>query len=471
MTASTITTLPEQSTKNTSGRSPLRRVIPCIVIFIYASFLWNYGVQFRQLTQLDLGSFYWGAELTFHEHHSPYDLAAMDRLSAGTGQKVFPYLYPPPSLLLMSPLALVSYRTAILAMLLANHFCFLLIAGVLFCRILKIPAKSLFGEFLPATLLLYLISSHGIALTIDYGQVNLIVLAMLCLAWWRMKQRAPAWQIALPLALAIILKTYPAIFVVLLLLRREYRAIAWLCAMFIVAGALSCIVLPHGLWHDWLTSIAPTGGLCRIPLGLHSPAAVPNQGINGFVSRLCFPTDSGPPLLHSRGLCVAIGYVLSLGVLGSTIFVCRGPIPRDGDPIDLQFSAFLIASFLIAPLAWEHHLAFVAPAVIVALYAVLGGPGRINRLALALLAIAAVVIAYPMPLESLPLSHVPMLAVNSGKMYAVFLVWGVIIWQMRRTGLYWRHGESNSLGLPALGLGDSRLCSAGRLLDQPLPCR
>ncbi len=408
------------------SRSRISPIIPFLVIFIYATFFLAHVINSPR-PPLDLGSFYWSSQLTFNQHHSPYDLATLSRLSEATGQKVFPYLYPPPSLLLFFPLSWTTPRGAEIAMAILNHACVLVIGWILFVKILGYTPRSLVSEWVPGGLLIYFLTSRGIGLTIDYGQINVIVLTLLCLCWWAIKSDAPPLAIALPLALATLLKTYPALFILLLLLQKQYRSAFWTMGLLMGVAVLSLAVLPDGLWPQWLNAVAPTGGFCQAPYGLHSPAVEANQGINGFVSRLCLATPVGPALVHSRRTCVALGYAMAGAILAVTTWTCRSSKSPDPNTIDLRFSAFLIASFLVAPLASAHHLAYITPAAIVALTILSRDRQGISKRRKAAILLAAAVIAWPLSTTALPLSGPAMVAANSIIFYAVVGLWAWII--------------------------------------------
>jgi len=85
----------------------------------------------------------------------------------------------------------------------------------------------------------------------------------------------------------------------------------------------------------------------------------------------------------------------------------------------------------VAPLAWEHHLAYVTPAVVIALLTVLRDrPELSNRwLAPAMLLIACI-LGWPMAFGKLPIPRVLAILVIGVKFYAVMALWLFLIWQM-----------------------------------------
>src|SRR6266478_1363500 len=97
-----------------------RRLVPWALLFLYVPFLYQYGARLDHLTYVDFPSFYYGAQLTFHDRSSPYDLAAL-RGAANASNVVYPYLYSPPSLLALAPLSHLRYHIAEVAVLVMNH--------------------------------------------------------------------------------------------------------------------------------------------------------------------------------------------------------------------------------------------------------------------------------------------------------------------------------------------------------------
>src|SRR5579862_5296192 len=120
-------------TQMNNADSSSRRVLGWLLLFLYFSFVYNYGAKISSLLYTDFGSFYYGARLVFDNHQSPYDEEALTNASKAAERagpfepprKIYPYLYPPPSLVMFYPLAQLSPGHAKLAMLVVNHVCVL----------------------------------------------------------------------------------------------------------------------------------------------------------------------------------------------------------------------------------------------------------------------------------------------------------------------------------------------------------
>ncbi len=360
-----------------------RLALGLIFLFLYVPFLVDNGVRAAHEQAVDLPSFYYASDAAFNHQASPYRPAAWQRLQGQLGQHVFPYLYPPPSLLFFLPLSWFSYHGVKVAALVVNHLSMLALLYLLLFRIFTVvrpgappapdrPGSGLVGWVALPLLLLYVLQFHPVAVTMDHGQINLAVLVLLSLFWVALRERRPGALTALPLAGAILLKTYPVLFLPLLLIRRRWRTAAWTGAYLTGAVAVSWLVLPRQAWSDWFTTVLPTGGYAEQPLGAFSPAIPWNQSINGFAARLFLSpvyTHHPRPLLAK--LVPLVAALLILGVL--VWLAVRLTRRHETRYLNDEFVTVLLSMFLVAPLSWEHHLVFVLPAAMLALIQLLTG--------------------------------------------------------------------------------------------------
>ncbi|MDB5301767.1 MAG: glycosyltransferase [Phycisphaerales bacterium] len=443
-----------------------RTLLPWLLVFLYFPFLYYFGAKYSTLVYTDYPSFYSGAKLAF-QGRSPYDpnvlsdnatealaghgtqTAADDRATgaAPVNQRVYPYLYPPPSLLLFYPLAHVSYPVGKVAVLAVNHICLLAVVYLLLVKILGFSLRRVFGELLPAFLAIYIVYSRGVSSTIELGQVNLLVMTLLCVSWWGLRNDMPAWVVALPLAIACVFKIYPVLFVGLLVMRRKYAAAGILVALLLAACGVSWVLLPHQLWHDWIANVAPTCGYLRTPIGRIPPTLGVNVGIAGFVARLFLAPiirmedpKIGPPLFPYPAFGRALAYLLVAAAVAVTTWAAyrssrnKDEAPKDGPGrIDLEFAAFLVLTFLVAPLAWEHHLVYVIPAIVVAILVALRerDGGAVNW-SPAIIFASACVIGWPLAIGKLPLPRLPQILLVSLKLYAVLAIWAFLLLRLCR---------------------------------------
>lgn len=422
------------------GRSP----VLWLAAFLYVPFLAHFVWYFRKLRIVDLPSFFWAAKLAFEQGVSPYDPQAFQEAVALAGQRVHPYLYPPPSLLVFYPLSLLSFDAARVLVLVGNHVMFLLLGYLLLWRVARLDRG---GAASLAFFVAYLLLCEPVTLTIVLGQVNLLVLVLLLVLWLALREDAHPLLVGLPLSLAILVKAYPALFLLPLLAQRKYRAVAATLGLLALHLLVAGLVIPAPAWRDWLTSVLPTGGYGRVPLGLFSPAAAWNQSLNGFTSRLFLENEFSEALLPSEAAARSVPYLLAAALLGATLWT-SWRIARRADAgrfLDLELSLWLVAMFAVAPLSWEHHLVFVLPAGVLALHFLIGGETR-PRWGLGA-GLAAFLIAWAPPLDAAVFKRGLLTLVISGELYAVLVLW-VHLWSRARRALA---GQALAVGFGPIG--------------------
>lgn len=343
--------------------------------FFYLPFILDHGWYAKAMPNVDFPSFQLGATLAF-SGHSPYDFEALQALAAPLHQLVYPFLYPPNALLLLAPLAQTDYATAKEGMLLANHLmallCFLLLTRVLWTT-LSGPEQRPTRPLFVAGWIVYFFHFTPVYDTLSHGQVNLMVLAALCIFWSLLRAERSPFLTGGALAVAVVLKTYPLLFLPWLVVRKQYRVLGWTVAFLGVSVGLSMVLLPPAYWVEWLTVVAPSGGYGRAPTEILSPASPWNQSLNGFFSRLFLPNPFSDPLFADLGstagmLARVLPYAVALPLLWKSYRAC-GSSDSSAQPrvatLDLEFGLLLLTIYLLAPLSWEHHQVTLLPALLV----------------------------------------------------------------------------------------------------------
>ena len=380
-----------------------RLVLALIFLFIYIPFLSNHGFRAMNRENVDLPSFYYATDAAFNDHRSPYQDSSWKRAQGELQQKVFPYLYPPPSLLLLAPFSWFPYSLLKIVVLVTNHIFVLALIYLLLFRIFAVALpgappeddeKSIVRWLVLPLLILYTLQYHPLVVTLGHGQINLAVLVLICLFWVALRARTHAWLIALPLAAAIILKTYPILFLPLLLIRRKFRIAAFTGAYLAALVGLSLIVLPDKAWSDWLYLVLPTGGYAQTPYHLFSPAMPWNQSLNGFAARMflhpSYALNLNPVLARVVPYLAAAGIIATLAWLALQLTK-----RRETRYVNDEFVLVLLSIFLVAPLSWEHHLVFVLPAAVLALIQITTGQTSL-KVAIPV-GLAVGLMAWPMP--------------------------------------------------------------------------
>ncbi len=397
-------------------------VVPGLFIFLYVPFLYHHAYQKAFISNGDFPSIYWGAKIAFVDRRSPYVAGAFAEAESSLRQHCFPYLYPPTSLLMFYPFTLVSYQAAKLLMLVVSHLCILIFIYLFFFKIRPLNLQPISRALVSALSIIYVLMFYPVVDNLLWGQINLLVLTLICLAWYALKNGASELGIALPLSLAILLKTYPLLLLPLLIIKKKYRAVVLVLTLLAFYTLISWLVLPESLWGDWLANVLPSGGYGRVPFNLFLPVAPWNHSVNGFGT---FIQDRYPEILWlpAQALTRPLSYLLSSFLFCGTVLLSyQFSRKSNGEgEIDLEFSIFLLMIFLVAPLSWEHHLVYVLPSALIGIHLLLFRTMR--RTFRIIFVVALFVIAWEFPRDDMFFLKGALAFINPVKFYAVLAVW------------------------------------------------
>ncbi|MFN2508599.1 MAG: glycosyltransferase family 87 protein, partial [Chthoniobacterales bacterium] len=332
-----------------------------LFVFTYLPFLIAHGFECWRAPAVDFPPLYSATRAVFDQHKSPYGTNAFAEQAVALGRPVPPFIYPPPSLLVFFPLHFFDYDTAKALMLVANHLCLLFAIAFIFRKLFRQEFARAPSEFTAALVLVYILLFDPAAVTLRLGQVNLLLLVCICLTWHALRTNGSALAIAVPLTLAIAIKTYPLLLLPLLIFQRRYRAAAWTMGLFLLLCAASYLLLPREVWPDWIRQVLPTGS--------EAHAGPWNQNLRAFIARTFLPNPFSDPLFHLSWLAQPLIGILSLAVLGTTMWVSFRTSwqPHSPRAVDLEMSLYLFTIFLIAPVSWEHHFVYLLPSLILLL--------------------------------------------------------------------------------------------------------
>ncbi|MDQ6901004.1 MAG: DUF2029 domain-containing protein [Candidatus Dormibacteraeota bacterium] len=269
---------------------------------------------------------YWAAARILGRGGDPYDINLVNHVLrvAGVHSTVGAVGYSYPLLLaeLLRPLALLPPRTAAILFTAASLAAF----GVAMYLLLEPLSRAATWE------LLLLATGAGLFAPVNgslyFGQVNLIVLSLLALAFHRIVRPGA-------LAVASAIKLYPAVALAAFGAqgRRAFRPL-----LGALTASLLLIVVPNLSRHQWRYE----GTVGRM---LQPDTFWTNQSLNGFFSRLSLASQwTRPPLpgLAVTGpmlvVCALFG-LLAVGVIGW----------RRGNPWDAGFALLLCLGVVIAP--------------------------------------------------------------------------------------------------------------------------
>lgn len=287
------------------------------------------------------------------------------RLPATSAGITLPYLYPPFSLTVFTPLAVVPWALSKLLMTVLSVVALAVSVYVVIARVWPVRGR---GDVLALT-----VTAVPVALvlepvreTFSFGQVNLWVMALVVLDCLT---RVPWWPRGLLLGLAIAIKLNPTVFVLFFLLRKDFRAA-------VVSGvtAAASVVLGFAFaWRDsvsyWFTGGGPGAGMRGSPF-------VSNQALVGALSRF--------------GIGTPWEVLVWAVVAAAVVWVCVLVVPHVDASVGLVVTA--TAGLVISPISWSHHWVWIVPALIVWGAAVARQHGRVLPSTVGLAVVAAVFI-------------------------------------------------------------------------------
>ena len=263
--------------------------------------------------------------------------------ATGSGAAL-PFTYPPFAAVLLAPLAMVPMAVASMVVTLAS----VALTGVTlreFTRSLSsgpLPAGPRLSIWWLLPVALFLEPVHS---TVEYGQVNIALLALVSLDCLRPDPRWPRGALT---GLAAAVKLTPAAFVLFFLLRRDWRAAATAAGSFAAAtGAAFALD-----WHDsvqyWTHVVTDT----RRP---GNPAFAANQAISGLIARAGLDPQTHAGLIAWLALSAAVIVVTVLGM--------RRALAGAEPAWALSLNA--LAALLVSPISWTYHWVWAEPALLV----------------------------------------------------------------------------------------------------------
>ena len=262
-----------------------------------------------------------------------------------------PFIYPPFAAIALGPFALIPWGV--------TQWAFFVVSVLALSITLYLTARRVWGEH--GTELVLWATACAIPLgvllepvhaTLDFGQVNLILMVLVAADCLTGK---PRWPRGIGVGLAAAIKLTPAAFVLYFLVRRDYKAAATAAITGAVATVLGFAVMPHESTKYWF------GGMGNVS-GLSGSSFRTNQSIQGVLSRLNVPEPA----------FTALWAVLSLALLALAVAAMRRA--ADNPPLAMSFNA--VFTLLVSPISWSHHWVWIAPALLAAVGAATRLPWR-----------------------------------------------------------------------------------------------
>lgn len=281
-----------------------------------------------------------------------------------------PWVYPPFALLPLTPLAVLPLKLDIALLYLVNVVA---LVGTLYLVLRRVVPRL--GT---RTALAIAVVAAQSSLLIDpvansfwQGQINVVLMGLValdCLV------SAPRWPRGMLIGAAAAVKLVPAAFVLLFLVRGDFRAVFSVAVTFVTATLVGFAV-DFGASVDYWFGQGPAAAAFGSPLR-------GNQSVLAVLSR----TDLAPTarLVGWIALCLLLAAV-------TAYCVHRGSTP-------LAVTTIGVFSLLASPTAWSNHWVWIAPAILLMIV-----HGVLNRgFPWLFAAVAAIVVTRAAPYTDLP---------------------------------------------------------------------
>jgi len=169
------------------------------------------------------------------------------------------------------------------------------------------------------------------------------------------------------LAIAIVLKGFPAIFLLVLLIHRSWGVLLWALAILAGICLVTLLFLPWSFWEQWWKLVGGVIMQQSSITGLFTPDVAYNQGLNGLFARLFQPGEMYPGLWNIPIVARICYGISSLGLLGGVFWATYKMHNRSAQSKGITTSWVLLGTMvltimiLVTPYAWIHHQVMLLP--------------------------------------------------------------------------------------------------------------
>ncbi|MBF6301695.1 DUF2029 domain-containing protein [Nocardia amamiensis] len=250
-----------------------------------------------------------------------------------------PFIYPPFAALALGPFAMLPWDVAALSFFVSSVAALAITFYVVARRVWPEESQRRSAVWATACATPLGLLLEPIHSTLDFGQVNLLLMALVaadCLT------HKPRWRRGMLIGIAAAIKLTPAAFVLYFLVRRDYRAAATAAVTGAAATAVGFAILPKESVKYWF------GGLGNVS-GLSGSAFHTNQSIQAVFARFEVPEPA----------FTVIWLVLGAALLALVVAAMR----RAADLPALALAINAVFTLLVSPISWSHHWVWIAPAL------------------------------------------------------------------------------------------------------------
>jgi len=307
------------------GERPAFVVLVGLVSFALV-FIQAWYTPFTDDPTIDSYSYFYGA-MALAQGENPYDTAVLQRLAPDELGFVFPYLYPPVLALMWRPLLPLGPQGAHAVVVGVSMLLTILNAFLLWGLIR--PSRHAGGWLI--IFLLGLTVCGPLISSLRLGQVN-VLLGTLVFGALVLERRDRSVGAGLLLALAVLIKITPLVFIIDFVVRGRWRSL--LATLVFLAGLVgaSALILGVEVWSAFARRVLE-------PLPFNPPISIRGL-VEGVGSALGLPTM----------VTVSLVFLLVVALLAR---VARR-LPQLGAAVP-SWGLLVLFSLLAFPLTWHHH--------------------------------------------------------------------------------------------------------------------
>ena len=165
------------------------------------------------------------------------------------------------------------------------------------------------------------------------GQINIILMA---LVYFGLTTGKGTWWGGGLVGVAIAIKLTPAVFLMLLVLRRDWRGLIATTGAFVVSTAIGFLVAPNSSLTYWTQSLGDAGRIGGL-------AYASNQSLNAALVRLGL-----------SGGTLSVAWLLSSLAAGIIVSLVAWKLTRRGEH-EIAVVVMAFAALFCSPVSWGHH--------------------------------------------------------------------------------------------------------------------
>ena len=321
-------------------RPPVQRAVATLVAGLFL--LYRVYQLVRDRATLPWGydfSAYWAAGRHLLDGRPIFD--AYQLAGSYPGQGDFLYLNPPVLAALVSPLSALFPTDFHPAYAIWVGLGLAVFTAATWCLASRVSRTGLLPAALsPLVLTAAMLALPSVSGELVNGNVDFFLAGLFAVAWWGIARADTAGErwAGIALGVATLIKIFPALVILWLLLRGRYRAVGWAIA---AAAALAVVSVPITGTEPWL----------------QYPAVLLNMGGAVDTTFALAPSTWLAPLLGA----VPARLIVNLACVTIVVWVARWAA------IGVGFGASIVAALLITPLLWAHYLTIAVVPFLIAL--------------------------------------------------------------------------------------------------------